>query len=49
MRIIKVINIEDDAIVEDNQTGKLRKNIVIKKALVDTKDYQFMDVEKIDE
>ncbi len=46
----KVIeNIEDDAIVEDNQTGKLRKNIVIKKALVDTKDYKFMDVEKIDE
>lgn len=40
-------DIEQEEIVEDNQTGKLRNNITIKKALVDTREKTYEEVEKI--
>ena len=40
-------DIEQEEIVEDNQTGKLRNNITIKKALVDTRGKTYEEVEKI--
>ncbi len=39
--------IEDEAIVSDEQTGKLKNNITIKKALVDTRGKDYPEVEKI--
>lgn len=44
-----ITKIEKDAVVEDEQSGKLRKNIKIKKALVDTKGKKYQEVEKIEE
>lgn len=40
-------DIEQEEIVEDNQTGKLRNNITIKKALIDTRGKTYEEVEKI--
>lgn len=41
--------IEDNEIVSDQATGKLQNNLTIKKALVDTKDKVYDEVEKIEE
>lgn len=41
--------IEDEELVADESSGKLRKNLIIKKALVDTKNKKDLDVEKIKE
>ena len=43
--IIKEIEAEE--IVSDSETGKLRKNLIIKKALVDTRGKEYKEVEKI--
>ena len=43
--IIKEIEAEE--IVSDSETGKLRKNLTIKKALVDTRGNEYKEVEKI--
>lgn len=43
--IIKEIEAEE--IVSDSETGKLRKNLTIKKALVDTRGKEYKEVEKI--
>lgn len=40
-------DIEQEEIVENSQTGKLRNNITIKKALVDTRGKTYEEVEKI--
>lgn len=40
-------NIEKDEIIEDTETGKLKNNLVIKKAIVDLKNKTYNDVEKI--
>lgn len=42
-------DIEQEEIVEDSQTGKLKNNLVIKKALVDTRGKNYEEVEKINE
>ena len=42
-----VEDIEKNEIVADKDTGKLNKNIVLKKALVDLKGKEYPEVEKI--
>lgn len=44
--IIKLI--EEEEIVDDATTGKLRTNLTLKKALVDTKGKEYKEVEKIE-
>lgn len=44
--IIKLI--EEEEIVDDSTTGKLRTNLTIKKALVDTRGKEYKEVEKIE-
>lgn len=39
--------IENEEIVDDNQSGKLRNNLKLKKALVDTRGKEYEEVEKI--
>ena len=39
--------IENEEVVSDNNTGKLQENLVIKKALVDTRGKEYSKVEKI--
>lgn len=39
--------IENEEIVSDSETGKLRNNLTIKKALVDTRGKEYKEVEKI--
>ena len=39
--------IEKEEIVSDSATGKLRSNLTIKKALVDTRGKEYKEVEKI--
>ena len=39
--------IEKEELVADEQSGKLRKNLTIKKALVDTREKEYNDVERI--
>ncbi len=41
--------IEEEELIEDEQSGKLRKNVTIKKALVDTRGKNYDDVEKIND
>lgn len=41
--------IETSEQIEDESTGKLQTNLVIKKAIVDTKEKEYPEVEKIDE
>ena len=41
--------IENEEIVSDEESGKLRKNLTIKKALVDTRGKEYDEVEKITE
>lgn len=40
--------IEEEEIVDDNTTGKLRTNLTIKKALVDTRGKEYKEVEKLE-
>lgn len=42
-----VREIEKEELVEDTQTGKLKKNLKLKKALVDTRGKEYDEVEKI--
>lgn len=44
-----VEEIEKEEIVEDDSTGKLKNNLTIKKALVDTRGLEYAEVEKIGE
>ncbi len=44
-----ISTIEKEEIVSDTNTGKLRNNLTIKKALIDLKGKEYSDVEKIDE
>ena len=41
--------IETSEQIEDESTGMLQTNLVIKKAIVDTKEKEYPEVEKIDE
>lgn len=41
--------IESNELVENESTGKLQKNLVIKKAIVDTKKKEYSEVEKIED
>ena len=54
--VIKVIdgwttieNIEKNETIADQNTGQLKNNLTIKKALIDLKGKEYNDVEKIEE
>ena len=44
-----VLNITKNELVADQATGQLTNNLTIKKALIDLKDYEYKEVEKIEE
>lgn len=46
-KVVKTI--EKEELVEDESTGKLKKNLILKKALVDLKNKTYDDVEKIND
>lgn len=43
-----ITEIEDEEVVSDSNTGKLQTNLTIKKALVDTRDKTYDEVEKVE-
>lgn len=44
-----VLNITENEMVSDQATGQLTNNLTIQKALIDLKDYEYKEVEKIEE